>query len=435
MCPLLFESTTLFHFLGANSSAAVLGGSTAAALAVSWRRQLQTLAWIALSGAVATAAALAVATGELGPFALVVIVLGVAALWFGYVFEWTLLRWPAALFADLSIVVLSLRAVTRGAADGPRIAFAAQVALLVGYLGSFVARTLVLNRDVIPFEVAQSVAAIIVGLGGAMVIGGGRLPLAVTTLALAVGCYSAAAIFVERLHSRRRNYYFYTSAGLVFALAGGAMAASSTAAGLLYAVLGVAAASAGRLSERVTYRAHGAAYLVAAVVAAGLVTHVLYGVGLPVVPGGRPSAAMIGVLALCGFAMWGLGVGADPPRLARRVPRVIVLLLLLGGVLGATASGLVTPSAAARAWTPGLVATIRTALLVATVLSLALADRVWGFIEGAWLVYPLLILTGLKFIVEDFPTGRPSTLFVGFALYGLALIVGPRLCRRRGIGR
>ncbi len=55
-----------------------------------------------------------------------------------------------------------------------------------------------------------------------------------------------------------------------------------------------------------------------------------------------------------------------------------------------------------------------------------------GFVEGAWLVYPLLILTGLKFLVEDLRAGRPATLFVSFALYGLALIAGPWLCRRRG---
>ena len=45
---------------------------------------------------------------------------------------------------------------------------------------------------------------------------------------------------------------------------------------------------------------------------------------------------------------------------------------------------------------------------------------------------PLLVLTGLKFVLEDFRAGRPATLFLGFALYGLALIVGPRLCRRPG---
>jgi hypothetical protein len=185
------------------------------------------------------------------------------------------------------------------------------------------------------------------------------------------------------------------------------------------------------VSKRITYRAHGAAYLTAAVVATGFFPHVLYGLGLPVVPGGRASLSMLGVLALCGAAMWGLGPEAAPtaPSPGRRVPRLIVLVLVLGGLLGAIVSWVLPPPAGADAAAPGLVATVRTALLVAGILALALA---WAFVEGAWLVYPLLFLTGLKFVLEDFRAGRPATLFLSFALYGLALIVGPRLCRRPG---
>ena len=76
-------------------------------------------------------------------------------------------------------------------------------------------------------------------------------------------------------------------------------------------------------------------------------------------------------------------------------------------------------------------AAVRTALLVFGILALALADRIWAFAEGAWLVYPLLLLAGAKFVLEDVRAGQTSTLFVGFALYGLALIVGPRLRRPR----
>jgi len=143
---------------------------------------------------------------------------------------------------------------------------------------------------------------------------------------------------------------------------------------------------------------------------------------------------MLGVLALCGVAMWGLGPEAAPtaPSPGRRVPRLIVLVLVLGGLLGAIVSWALPPPASPYAVAPGLVATVRTALLVAGILALALADRAWAFVEGAWLVYPLLVLTGLKFVLEDFRAGQPATLFVGFALYGLALIVGPRLCRRPG---
>jgi hypothetical protein len=77
--PLLFEATTRFRFLNAGTAAAGLGGCTAIALAVGGRRHLQGVVWVATLGGLATAGALAMATAELGPFALFVVLLGVAA--------------------------------------------------------------------------------------------------------------------------------------------------------------------------------------------------------------------------------------------------------------------------------------------------------------------------------------------------------------------
>jgi hypothetical protein len=311
--------------------------------------------------------------------------------------------------------------------------------LLVAYLGSFAARTLFLNRNVIPFEVAQSVAGIVVGLGGAAYVtratGVGTLPLGLVTLALAAGCYAVAVAFVERRQGRFRNFYFYTTAGLVFAMAGCALVLPTAALALAYAALGLAIAWGGRRSRRVTFHAHGAVYLVAAVVVSGLFAYVLYGLGLPDPPTHTPSAAMLGVLGLCVVSVWALGVATTegPPLSAARLPRLVVLVLGAGGLLGVAVVWLTSAlgGGASTPVHPSLVATLRTALLVTGVLALAWAGGARGFVEGAWLVYPLLILTGLKFLLEDFRAGRPATLFLGFALYGLALIAGPWLCRRR----
>jgi hypothetical protein len=54
------------------------------------------------------------------------------------------------------------------------------------------------------------------------------------------------------------------------------------------------------------------------------------------------------------------------------------------------------------------------------------------FREWAWLVYPLLVLIGLKMVAQDFKYSRPATLFIALAVYGTALIVAPRLRRRTG---
>jgi hypothetical protein len=70
------------------------------------------------------------------------------------------------------------------------------------------------------------------------------------------------------------------------------------------------------------------------------------------------------------------------------------------------------------------------------VLAIATLSIAWGarhgrFKEWAWLVYPLLVIVGLKMVAQDFKYSRPATLFIALALYGIALIVAPRLRRAR----
>ena len=50
--------------------------------------------------------------------------------------------------------------------------------------------------------------------------------------------------------------------------------------------------------------------------------------------------------------------------------------------------------------------------------------------EARWLVYPVLVLVGVKLFLEDFPHGQPATLFVALALVGSALILVAKLLAR-----
>jgi hypothetical protein len=80
---------------------------------------------------------------------------------------------------------------------------------------------------------------------------------------------------------------------------------------------------------------------------------------------------------------------------------------------------------------PGVLATVRTGVLAMATLVVAWIGRHARFREWGWLVYPLLIGTGLKMVAQDFTTSRPATLFIAMALYGAALIVAPRVRRGR----
>ena len=108
--------------------------------------------------------------------------------------------------------------------------------------------------------------------------------------------------------------------------------------------------------------------------------------------------------------------------------------LMLVGVFVWTSMGVAVTLATSWLGDPrrvdiSVLATLRTAVLVAATLVLARVARYEGGREAGWLMYPLLVATGLKLIFVDLLLGRPQTLFAALALYGVALIVAPRLLR------
>lgn len=69
-----------------------------------------------------------------------------------------------------------------------------------------------------------------------------------------------------------------------------------------------------------------------------------------------------------------------------------------------------------------VLAALRTSVLAASAVTLAISSRHKRWPEARWLVYPMLILVGVKLIMEDFPHGKPATLFVSLAVVGSAMI-------------
>jgi hypothetical protein len=119
-----------------------------------------------------------------------------------------------------------------------------------------------------------------------------------------------------------------------------------------------------------------------------------------------------------------------------RLPQLALVTLAAAGAAGLLIGGLVpmlagTPGSEVSR---GAVAAIRTAVLVAGMLFLAWAGRHEPWREAGWLAYPLLVITGVKFLFEDLPSGKPATLMVSLGLYGAALLLVPRLRPRAAKG-
>jgi hypothetical protein len=114
------------------------------------------------------------------------------------------------------------------------------------------------------------------------------------------------------------------------------------------------------------------------------------------------------------------------------MPKAVSLLFLL-----ITIDGLLALYAAQR-FAPvvgdevdaGIVAALRTGILAVSAVVLAFLARLPKLREGARLVPVVLVLGAVALLLGDLRSGRPATQFASLALYGLALILAPRMARQ-----
>jgi hypothetical protein len=148
--------------------------------------------------------------------------------------------------------------------------------------------------------------------------------------------------------------------------------------------------------------------------------------------GWRPSFTTTTVLLAVAATAWLTG-RAPRTNLLERIPPVFLHVVIVVGTCGTLVAWLAPVVAGVGPGTSaGALATLRTVVLVAAVLATAFLGRTPGQAEAAWLAYPLLGFIGLKMLLEDLPRGRPVTLILAFAFYGLALILVPRIRARGG---
>ena len=436
--PLLFEAATRFRLLSPLAASAMLAAFTGPALAVAARRRHEGLAWVIAFGGILTAIGLMLSAGRMAPPVCYLVLLGVATAWMGYVLDWHGLRWPVALVADVAVLVLALRAVHPTAGEGPAVAIGVQVALMALYLGSFATRTLLLDREVVPFEMAQTAAVLLVGLGGSAFVASsadaGESAIGLVSVAFGLSSYAVAFAFLERRRTvRHANCHFYASVGLVFVLAGIAFAFRGwVLPSVAWAVFAVVAGALARVHGRMTLASHAVAYAVAGALSSGLLSHAAEALlAAPGTPWEALPPSSLAVMAAIAATAWFTSFVA-PTHPIERAPRLVLVAALAAGVAGIAGgvgapAGAGPPGAGASA---GAVATVRTAVLAMGALLLAALGRRDGWVEARWLVYPVLAAVGVKILVEDLARSRPATLFLAFALYGATLVLVPRLRRR-----
>jgi len=441
--PLLGEVTIKFGLFSPELTAGLLVVVTAAGLLVAGYQRLRGMAWVFVLGAAATSVMLAVSTKSLVLYTCCLLLLGVGALWLGLLRNWRGIAWFTAVLVEAMVLVTTLIALQ---VEADRVAeiltpvslVRLQLLLAVAYLGSFALRTFTSKKGISTFEILHGIVVLAAGLGGAIAVsrafGLSGIPAGAVGLVLAAGCYAASFSVIDT--DERGNFIFFSSAALAATLVGCSALFRGPVLAVAFSATALIAAWLGFRHSRATLSLHGAVYTVAAMVASGVLA-----VALRAMAGHVPEIAawetISGAITLVVAAIYCTIPIATHGRTWGRfseAPRLLVLAALVLGIDGLAVSlGLaILPASPDGTLDAGALAALRTAALSISVLALGLLGRRGRFAHLHWLVYAMLILGGLKLLLEDLRVGRATTLIVSLAAYGAALLLAPKLVRRGG---
>jgi hypothetical protein len=430
LCPLLWEATVRFHAVSTWTTAAILLFFTIFGLGISWGKDILILATIATVAALGTAGGLLVATHDALPFTLVFLAIAAAVEASACLSHWLTERWLAASAADLS-VLLTTWLVTNPRGLPPGYAsishawlLAALVLLLAIYLSSTIVRTLLRGFTFTFFEKAQCGFALAITLNGCLRLSeeDPRIAPAIGAFAMicAVACYVVSIVRADH----GRNFYTYSTFGILLAVAGTRILFSQDTVSMLWLLLAAGCIWAGGTFRRRTLEVHGGIYLLLALLCLG---------ALP-----QAVSALVGT----GELQWVVYAGAAAAGICYLLSGPGVLRPALAGTLALLLAAIAASSLThayhalfGAAATHSYCATLRTGVLVGGSVLLAWAGSRWERIELQRLIYPAMLLAAYRLVTDDLHQERKAAGMISLLVYGAVLMALPRLGRPFGLAR
>ena len=298
---------------------------------------------------------------------------------------------------------------------------AAQVALLAIYLASIIVRTLLRHCTFTVFETAQCAAAFLISVSGGLQL---SPAMAVVAVVCGAACYVVSFAVLERT-GRDRNFYTYSTFGILLALAGSRILLSGDAAAAAWTAVALACVWAGGAFRSLTLQMHGGIYLVLALVFSGAFRQAAaFVLGSADWPGAEPLAISLGALAA--LMAWLLAVRAESQLFRTAMAAVLAWLGagIAAGMLAAAYHGIFGADAS-----HAYCATLRTAVLSVAALGLAWAGTRWKAAEWTRLIYPTMALGAWRLVMDDLHQDRKAALFLSLLVYGAVLTILPKLRR------
>lgn len=432
--PLLVEATTRFAILSGPQGVLALTVFCILVLWVAALRNLRSLGWLITVGGMATAVVLLKTTSSAVPIAIFLLILGQGSLWIAYTQQLKGPQWLGGIGADAGAGILILLSTSDRWSIEPLTACLFSAVLMVLFLASFTLRSHVQHHDVSLFETVQGITVIgimILAANKAAQFGQLNLNLA-GTLSLLLGAGAYALAFTPQTRSTRNlNYLFYSTLGLALVIIGSALLVSLSKAAFTWSLMAIVMAWYSGRYGRVTLSLQCMLLLIAAGIGSGILSTCFQAFAGNTLESWPPVLPWHLIAALATLICLFIPVAqhSDSWSSLAGLPQLVVLTLSVcevGGLLVVYLAPLLAgvPGSEANA---GILATLRTAVLCASSVTLAFSSRYKRWPEARWLAYPVLILVGIKLVFEDFPNGQPVTLFATLVMVGGALILVSKL--------
>ncbi len=434
--PLLYESLQRFHAISSWTAAGVIVAFAWTTVALFWNRAESRVPMIVTACMAVFSLALLVAMRDLLPFTLALLAVA-AAVEFAACFERETTSRPfLGAAADTALIICTYLAASPGGlpdsyagVSAPAI-LAVQLGLLIIYVASTAARTIVAHRPFTNFETIQTAAAFVIGLGGALrmasTTGAGAGAIGGFALLGGAACYVVAFLAAGGEGRGGRNFHTYSTFAILLALAGSFLLLPGIALIAFWALLALVCLWIGMRTRRHILGVHAAVTLALAWILSGVAMQPrmqFFGQADAAVPGGAEAIVLLTVLLAYAVVVRTPaegGAGWDD-----RLAAAVMAVILTWSLAGITAHGLVLLS-------PELAPVWGTVVLVVVAAFLAVMGVEWKRQELRWLVFAFMTVAGFKLITEDLRQKHTLALVVSLLLYGGMLILLPRLLRQDG---
>ena len=433
LAPMLWELTLRFNVLAAPASAGVISGFVIAASVLAWKRDFAPVLWVANLTASGIALALAIASHQMLPFIVVLLLMVLICEYGAALNREAGARVLVALAADVAIwgLIYIYESPQSARADYPPLGAIALITpgiVLFLILGTSVIYRTVLKRNrVSVFETIETIIAFLLAACGLIYFGPPWSIAALGIFCVALSFAGYAVAFVHFNIAREgHNYRVFATWSAALFLAGILMCITKVWQAPWLGVAAVTATFASTWLRRMALELHGVVFLLVAAGISGLLNEIFSALA-----GTLPGAPGLGVclVLVCAVLCYVAIKPCAEKSWTRQALSIVFAALAIGAAAALLVQGLV--GLTALKVIPGAhhLAFIRTLTACGAAIVLAYSGAHWRRMELTRIGYVTLALLAVKLLVEDLRHGHLAFIAGSIFLFAITLIVVPRVGR------